>query len=535
MWVQSNYNEPPGDVFRFKRPIKRVAVIGAGALGLQCAAVLTRHKFTVRLFERATHPGGIWNYQPDVHGTREVIPQKPIRVRGYEPDVPKILPYERTWTEEEDGAEFLKAKWGEHVLPSPVYDHLESTSPAPVMHLPELEHPADAPWMLPHHALQRHCRAYASIHGINSNDSSSSSSLTSTSYGTRVELATRENDGWKLVLRKLTWSDDGQSLKAKYWKEDFDAVLVCCGSYEVPHLPTIEGLKPWWNIREANGEHPVLHARDYRTPSIFKDKNVLIVGGAVSGTEISRALSGVATSVHISMREKHDPVSLALRRRIPDSVHKHKEILRFESLRSSSTTISNGVITFIDGNTLEGIDVIIFATGYRRSLPFLRDYHGRAPKDIIDDGTTFQNIHWTGHYIYDPTLGFTFQSAWAHGLYQAEGYAKVWEETAFLPSQAKMVEGYLGPRGTPNGVLAGFAGQPGHEELIRLYVGWLNEQSLRYGGRLLSPPPLQEREIIVHFMNKKLAGIPLEILDFEGQEERPSRIYDLYDQFHERW
>lgn len=46
----------------FKHPIKRVAVIGAGANGLQQAAVMLDHGFEVRLFERAPMPGGVWLY-----------------------------------------------------------------------------------------------------------------------------------------------------------------------------------------------------------------------------------------------------------------------------------------------------------------------------------------------------------------------------------------------------------------------------------------------------------------------------------------
>lgn len=79
---------------------------------------------------------------------------------------------------------------------------------------------------------------------------------------------------------------------------------------------------------------------------------------------------------------------------------------------------------------------IILATGYRRSNPFLVDFHNRyesineirpltihsscvgstitsleepetkvAP--IITDGTHVRSLHWTGHYIDDPTLALT--------------------------------------------------------------------------------------------------------------------------------
>jgi NADPH-dependent glutamate synthase beta subunit-like oxidoreductase len=49
----------------FHHPIQRVAVVGAGPAGLQAAAKLIEHNFTVRLFERAPHPGGNWLYSED--------------------------------------------------------------------------------------------------------------------------------------------------------------------------------------------------------------------------------------------------------------------------------------------------------------------------------------------------------------------------------------------------------------------------------------------------------------------------------------
>lgn len=54
-----------GEYYQFPRPIRRVAVIGAGASGLQVAASLIENRFEVRLFERARNPGGMWFYQDE--------------------------------------------------------------------------------------------------------------------------------------------------------------------------------------------------------------------------------------------------------------------------------------------------------------------------------------------------------------------------------------------------------------------------------------------------------------------------------------
>jgi NADPH-dependent glutamate synthase beta subunit-like oxidoreductase len=59
--------------FQFHHPIKRVAVVGAGPSGLQAAVRLVEHNFTVRLFDRAPHPGGNWHYSEET-AVRESYP-----------------------------------------------------------------------------------------------------------------------------------------------------------------------------------------------------------------------------------------------------------------------------------------------------------------------------------------------------------------------------------------------------------------------------------------------------------------------------
>jgi NADPH-dependent 2,4-dienoyl-CoA reductase/sulfur reductase-like enzyme len=65
----------------FHHPIKRVAVIGAGPAGLQAAAKLVEHNFTVRLFDRAPSPGGNWFYT-DETPVREPYPYVLVCLSG---------------------------------------------------------------------------------------------------------------------------------------------------------------------------------------------------------------------------------------------------------------------------------------------------------------------------------------------------------------------------------------------------------------------------------------------------------------------
>jgi len=47
-------------------------------------------------------------------------------------------------------------------------------------------------------------------------------------------------------------------------------------------------------------------------------------------------------------------------------------------------------------------------------------------------------------------------------------------------------------------------GTPGQQALTRLFITWLNNASLEFGGRLISPWPIENREQMVYFADKVL-------------------------------
>lgn len=114
-----------------------------------------------------------------------------------------------------------------------------------ITELPGAPYPEDAPWVISGrpklslnfrkslliglniaaHVIQRHVRAFASIHSLNSNDRPASPSAPEiTSYATRVELLRKVGDKWTLSLRKLERVHD--RIRVSWWTEEFDAVVV---------------------------------------------------------------------------------------------------------------------------------------------------------------------------------------------------------------------------------------------------------------------------------------------------------------------
>lgn len=76
----------------------------------------------------------------------------------------------------------------------------------------------------------------------------------------------------------------------------FDAVAVCNGHYSKPYVPDIVGADEY--------PRPQYHSHDYREPSAFADKTVVIFGTSSSGQDIAREVADVAKSVYLCGRHK---------------------------------------------------------------------------------------------------------------------------------------------------------------------------------------------------------------------------------------
>ncbi|KAJ7871072.1 hypothetical protein B0H13DRAFT_2350079 [Mycena leptocephala] len=165
---------------------------------------------------------------------------------------------------------------------------------------------------LPHRTLARYLRAFASFHGVNSND------------------ANPDEYGWTLTLKRLEKTGT-QSGKATWWTEDFDAIVVATGRYNAPNIPNISGLGEWATIFPES----IIHSRQYRRPKPFINETILVVGGAISGVEITREINPTAQKVYESIRSPnpHLPYDalLAQLNRLPANVSVVPEIRRFHA------------------------------------------------------------------------------------------------------------------------------------------------------------------------------------------------------------
>lgn len=492
----------------FNHTIKRVAVIGAGPAGLQAAAGLVAENFTVRLFERAPAPGGNWFYTEETP-VRESYPDKPIVGQR---DVPSVLPATRYYVEGDDGLS-LDYRWREHWKPRPIWHSLHTNSPAVITELADVPYLPDHKWVISAHIIQNHVRAYASVHRLNVDDYPIvPGAHRVASYSTRVEKLVKSDDGksWVLTLRRLERLQEPNRIKATWWQEEFDAVFVATGPYESAHVPEINGLVEWSKVRnDGSDQHSVYHSQNYRRPERYQGKTVLVLGVGTSGSEIARDIDPYAKKLYASVKSSHQdthPFQRRSIRRFPESIEFIPEIESFGPISSYTEGITAGVIKLANGTALTGVDEVILATGYRRTNPFLaailngtEEIQARPPSDIFN-GNPLKNLHWTGHYIPDPTLAFSYVRPWTLGPLQALAVAKVWRGTAHIPNEEELWRQYNDTTGRWNNFRGLFGTLPS-EAIVRQLVAWLNNESLEHGGRFVSAWPLEKREVFAYYAN----------------------------------
>ncbi|XP_037681293.1 dimethylaniline monooxygenase [N-oxide-forming] 2 isoform X1 [Choloepus didactylus] len=201
----------------------------------------------------------------------------------------------------------------------------------------------------------------------------------------------------------------------------FDAVMVCSGHHILPHIP----LKSFPGIERFKGQY--FHSRQYKHPEGFERKRILVIGIGNSATDIAVELSKKAAQVFISTRQGswvmsrisddgypwdmvfHTRFASMLQNILPRMVLKWmmeqqrnrwfnhenyglepqnkylmKEPILNDDLpsrllygaikvKSRVTELTETSAIFEDGTVEEDIDVIVFATGYIFSFPFLED------------------------------------------------------------------------------------------------------------------------------------------------------------------
>jgi len=201
-------------------------------------------------------------------------------------------------------------------------------------------------------------------------------------YGSRVEQVEHDRAGFVLTTA------DGSRVRSSM-------VVAATGSFSQPHRPALPGLEDFTGT--------VLHATQYRAPEPFTGQRVVVVGGGNSGVQIASELADVAR-VNLATRS---PVAWVNQRPLGRDIHwwftrsgldaaplrrvwekgptpviddgRYRADLASGNpdRREMFTRLDGDKVTWADG-TVERVDALLLATGYRPALDYL------APTGALD-------------------------------------------------------------------------------------------------------------------------------------------------------
>ncbi|ORX43077.1 FAD/NAD(P)-binding domain-containing protein [Hesseltinella vesiculosa] len=520
------------DPYRFEKPIKHVAVIGAGASGLPTARALQDQGIEVTIFERSNTVGGNWAFSKHWQD----FPQVPDSVNeelnfkrdSYPlPEVPEFLESSSPVLVTEEVQRYLANR---HQPPTACYLDLFNNTRVPMLGSLTFPWPKGTPPFVPHTKVHRYYQDFAEHFNL----------TRWIRFNTVVDKMVKDSDAehpWKLSLTEAVHSkDENNQPQIQFIKSEqsFDAVVLATGAHHdafVPHLPGLAEFQIAFPDR-------VFHAKQFRDPHTYTGKRVLVVGHNVSGMDISRLVSRVADKVYLSFRgEFESPVRILriVRDTLPDSVIKVPYIQRFGSLDGNGNAKADGTIQLVDGTVLDDVDVVIFATGYRSKMPFLGDMRtadpalATTPGKIVfgDMPSSITNTFKDVFVISDPTIAVVGFTSFIPSILsydpQAYAVARVWSGNAFLPNVEQMV---ALPKQQGKPCAPYLYGGLAERRRAHSILGWLNYHAnqLNPGLPVLQAPPEEQDALWEHsFVNWNE-----HILDQERQvnERRKHRLQD---------
>lgn len=394
--------------------VSSIAIIGAGPTGLACARYLAAQaafkRQNIVVFEQQAEVGGVWNYSPRAAPVLAAVPQTNAH-GGPEPALPQ----------EEEGD---RGAGGPAVFPSPMYARLYANIPAPLMRYSDRGFGEGDVIFPPRERIQSYLVEAAA-------DLRDRIRLSTTVED--VRLAVDPSDAAAPPGAQERWAIRSRNLvTGATATEVFDAVVVANGHYSTPYVPDVPGL------REFARQHPerVRHSKQYRTPEPYQGQKLLLVGNSASGLDLASQIGPhCAPPLHVSV---HTPTPAA-QRAAAGGFDEVPEVARFLPAERG--------VELADGQRLDGLDAVLFCTGYLYTFPFLEaqmaaDAARESTTPLVTDGRRVHGLYRHLVHIQHPTLAFAglpvkvipFPLAEA----QAALLARLWANEISLPPPAAM-------------------------------------------------------------------------------------------------
>lgn len=243
----------------------------------------------------------------------------------------------------------------------------------------------------------------------------------------------------KWSVTSIDWSGNDEGVKIT---EEWDVVIVAPGINEHPFYPPgISGLEELMAAKSSL----VMHAKTYSGPLPFVNQHnrIAVVGNGNSANDIAAHLAPLNSAGPLYRCARHEGRFAHLEDdRIVD-------VAALSSITPSADKLT-ATLTLSDGQVLENITKVIFATGYQFDFPWIRvpsstlattpDLSEVSPSDLqpVSKYGCVPNLYHQIFSIVAPTLCFIGLPTTAVPLPIAEISARiaarVYHNTLFLPS-----------------------------------------------------------------------------------------------------
>jgi hypothetical protein len=258
---------------------------------------------------------------------------------------------------------------------STMWDSLTTNLPAnAVMQFRDHKYPSTAPSYVHHSIVKDYLKSYSEKFSIQQYYE-----FNTTVVSVRPREPGKYESSWEVDV--CTSDSNGDSSGDKSCEDNirteyFDAVIVSSGHFDKPYVPPIEGLPSSISLLPDT----VTHSKAYLNPSEFEGKSVLVIGCGASGVEICPELAAVAKDVRV-VAPKRQPKDEFFE--IPYDVREsHPNLELIEGLVQSielgdgKSALTKHRAVLHSGRVLDGIDRILFCTGYHYEYSFLDDECG---------------------------------------------------------------------------------------------------------------------------------------------------------------
>ncbi|KAI1079241.1 FAD/NAD(P)-binding domain-containing protein [Whalleya microplaca] len=265
-------------------------------------------------------------------------------------------------------------------------------------------------------------------------------------------------------------------------KRDFNAVVIAIGTFDKPYVPNCIGLEEWKSMHPGS----ISHSKSYRDADTeaFRGKNVVVVGNAASGRDISLRLAEVTKKLWVSSTR---PNGRSHKRAIP--VKGTKRLVPEKRL-----------IEFEGNEEAREVDNIIYCTGYLYNTPFLRKGKNARtslfPNNFYMDDL-YEHIFWTKR----PTLSFV-------------GVPKLGPTFLISQAQSAVIARCLSTGLTPT---------------AQVMAGWINDEKARHKERTYHGLPYPKCKEYIVRLEEWYLEVDEVALDKAPEGNKPFRWTDRLD------